>query len=70
MNTPALTTNKHLRNCIDCGGLVSRAARACPHCGRVFKRQKRGTNWFTWIVALILGWMLLGYILRLIHQLP
>ena len=40
--------------CPDCGGVVSRRARHCPHCGRPFDRiTLRGVCEIVWILFLV-----------------
>lgn len=46
--------------CKECGNVVSDAAAACPHCGAPIKKKK--TSVLTWIVAVILGLWLFGFI--------
>lgn len=46
-----------LVNCTECGGEISTAAPACPHCGKVRRRYKnsRGVMLVFWLLAAAFG---------------
>lgn len=51
-----------LVKCKECGQEVSHKAGACPKCGAPIKKK---TSLFTWIVAVVAGLWLIGYLLSL-----
>lgn len=41
-----------LEKCKDCGGQISKSAKACPHCGKPIRRTSRSMKLFLLLVAL------------------
>ena len=48
-----------LVKCKECGQEVSQKASSCPKCGAPIKKK---TSFFTWIVAIVLGFWLIGFL--------
>ena len=48
-----------LIKCKECGEVISKKAKQCPKCGAPGKKK---TSLFTWIVTIVFGLLLIGYI--------
>jgi len=48
-----VNTNKELKNCPACGGLVAKSAKKCPHCGKKLKKSKLAIGCGTIILIIL-----------------
>lgn len=56
-------TNDKIGTCHACGGIVSKTAKTCPHCGEKKPYRKKGkAGFWTWVVIIFMTFIILGQI--------
>ena len=63
--SPSIVNARGLVPCRSCKAPISIKAAACPHCGAA---PKKGTSVFTWVMAVIAGLWLIGYLSTLVNN--